>query len=151
MVSHESCALKQDKWLQTETLKHLTVLEGSKKAIDKSTLWLETKVASRRVNFNVTRRPSHGHLLLLSKAAAAASHSLEAFPAHLHADLFTSDNLLSSGRSPKLFYQHDGSETEEDSFDFVATGIPIILCVHQSEYHAELCWYVYKFQLVSES
>ena len=76
---------------------------GMTQVVDGSVLWLETRKV-KRVLFNVTLSPRNGALTLAS--SSSPSHVLR----------FTSRDLSSK----KLFYSHDGSETQEDSFQFVA-------------------------------
>ncbi|CAG0918926.1 unnamed protein product [Notodromas monacha] len=88
--------------LQREVVKELQVLEGSKKPVDSSVLWLEVR-GFKTLEFTVVRQPSHG--LLVSASGGPVS-------------IFRSDDLLVNSRA--LSYDHDGSETTEDSFQFIA-------------------------------
>ncbi|CAG0902013.1 unnamed protein product [Darwinula stevensoni] len=92
-----------------EVLETLEVLEGSSQPISRHFLWLET-LEIRDMKYNVTKPPSHGVLHVLDPGLSQ--------PERTNVTGFTSEEV---GRG-QVLYSHLGSETETDSFHFLAAG-----------------------------
>lgn len=85
-------------------LGHLTVEEGGVTSINNQTLNIRTEFTTTDLLFNITSPPIHGVIQVIKGTSIRNS-----------TDYFTKDELINN----QVFYQHDDSESERDSFIFM--------------------------------
>lgn len=96
------------------------VIEGGQKAIDRRNLYIQTDAFSV-FEYTVISAPQHGELQLVDPRSSAIVET--------EVSKFTNDDI----KDLRLVYQHDDSETDKDSFTFIAVPLKERLLPSQSE------------------
>lgn len=86
----------------------LSVLEGESKLITKEELFAET-LSTKEMYYSVKRAPKHGRLTRINTSNSTSDNNNIVY--------FSNEDILGE----RLIYIHDGSETTQDHFSFIAS------------------------------